>query len=60
MSGFFEEMQRRKVYRVALGCAVVAWLVIQISATVMPAYHAREWILPIFITAVALNSKAHS
>jgi hypothetical protein len=60
MSGFFEKMQRRKVYRVALGCAVVAWLVIQISAMVMPAYHAREWILPIFVTAVALNSKAHS
>jgi hypothetical protein len=59
MSGFFEELQRW-VYRVALGGAVVAWLVIQISATVMPPYHAREWILPIFITAVVLNSKAHS
>jgi TolB-like protein len=37
------------------GELVVAWLVIQISATVMPVYHAPEWILPIFITAVALG-----
>jgi hypothetical protein len=59
MSGFFEELWHRQVCRVALGCAVVAWLLIQMSAKVMPAYHARDWILPIFIT-VALSSKAHS
>ncbi len=55
MNSFFRELKQRKVYRVALGYAVVAWLVIQISATVMPAYHAPDWILPIFITMVALG-----
>jgi TolB-like protein len=55
MSSFFRELKQRKVYRVALGYAVVAWLVIQISATVMPVYRAPEWILPIFITAIALG-----
>jgi hypothetical protein len=55
MDSFFRELKQRKVYRVAAGYAVVAWLVIQISATVMPAYHAPEWILPLFITAVALG-----
>jgi hypothetical protein len=55
MNSFFRELKQRKVYRVALGYAVVAWLVIQISATVMPAYHAPEWILPVFITVVALG-----
>jgi len=55
MNSFFRELKQRKVYRLALGYAVVAWLVIQISATIMPAYHAPEWILPIFITAVALG-----
>jgi TolB-like protein/Tfp pilus assembly protein PilF len=55
MNSFFRELKQRKVYRVALGYAVVAWLAVQISATVMPAYHAPEWILPIFITAVALG-----
>ena len=60
MNSFFRELKQRKVYRVALGYAVVAWLVIQISATVMPAYRAPEWILPIFINAVGSDSKAHS
>src|SRR4029450_9261482 len=55
MISFFRELKQRKVYRIALGYAVVAWFLIQISATVMPAYHAPEWILPIFITAVALG-----
>jgi TolB-like protein/Tfp pilus assembly protein PilF len=55
MSSFFRELKQRKVYRVALGYALVAWLVVQVSATVMPAYHAPDWILPIFITAVALG-----
>jgi len=55
MNSFSRELKQRKVYRVALGYAVVAWLVIQIGATVMPAYHAPEWILPTFIAAVALG-----
>src|SRR5215831_2902948 len=55
MNSFFRELKQRKVYRVAVGYAVVSWLVVQISATVMPAYHAPEWILPIFITGVALG-----
>src|SRR5262245_22989851 len=55
MNSFFRELKQRKVYRVALGYAVVAWLLVQISATVMPAYHSPDWILPIFITAVALG-----
>ena len=57
MNSYFRELKQRKVYRVALGYAVVVWLVVQISATVMPAYRAPDWILPIFTTAVALDSK---
>jgi adenylate cyclase len=68
MNSFFRELRQRKVYRVALGYAVVAWLVVQVSATAMPAYHAPEWILPTFITvavlssrvALVLDSKVHS
>ena len=37
MTGFFEELKRRKVYRVAVAYAVASWLIIQISATVFPA-----------------------
>src|SRR5215475_14652855 len=55
MNSFFRELKQRNVYRVALGYGVVGWLVVQISATVLPAYHAPDWILPMFITAVALG-----
>jgi TolB-like protein/Tfp pilus assembly protein PilF len=55
MNSFFRELKQRKVYRVAAGYAVVAWFVVQISATVMPAYRAPEWILPVLITGVALG-----
>jgi TolB-like protein/Tfp pilus assembly protein PilF len=34
---FFAELKRRHVYRVAVGYAVVAWLAIQVAATVVPA-----------------------
>jgi hypothetical protein len=55
MSSFFRELKQRKVYRVALGYAVIAWLVVQVSATVMPSCHVPEWILPSFITVIALG-----
>jgi hypothetical protein len=53
MNSFFRELKQRKVYRAALGYAAVAWLVVQLGATVMPAHHTPEWILAVFITALA-------
>src|SRR3954454_1176744 len=55
MNSFLSELKQRRVYRVAIGYAVSAWLAIQISATIIPAYHGPDWILPIFITAIALG-----
>jgi hypothetical protein len=37
MSGFFEELQRRKVYRVAAAYIVVAGFLIQIAPAAFPA-----------------------
>jgi hypothetical protein len=48
-------LKQWKVYRAAVGYAIVAWLTVQISATVIPAYHAPEWILPLLITGFALG-----
>ena len=59
MNSLFGELKQRKVHRVALGCAVVAWLPVQVSATVLPAYHVPDWMLPTLITVVARDSKAH-
>jgi TolB-like protein/Tfp pilus assembly protein PilF len=35
----FSELKRRNVYKVAVAYAVVAWLVIQVTATIVPALH---------------------
>jgi len=41
--GFFCELKRRKVYRVAVGYGVVGWLVIQFATTVLPALTLPMW-----------------
>ena len=38
MSGFFEELQRRKVYRVAAAYVIAAGFIIQIGSAVIPAW----------------------
>jgi TolB-like protein len=38
-SGFLRELRRRHVVRVAVAYAVAGWLLIQVSATVVPALH---------------------
>jgi TolB-like protein/Tfp pilus assembly protein PilF len=48
---FFNELRRRKVYRVAVVYAVVAWLVIQICATVFPIWELPNWSLRLIIVA---------
>ena len=43
MQDLFEELKRRKVFRVAAVYAVVAWLLIQVAATIMPALQMPGW-----------------
>ncbi|MFL6536766.1 MAG: hypothetical protein ACJ8JD_01135, partial [Chthoniobacterales bacterium] len=43
--GFLCELRRRKVYRVAGGYGVVAWLLIQIAATTFPALELPHWMV---------------
>src|SRR6476660_5105560 len=52
---FFSELKRRNVYKVAVAYAVVSWQVIQISSTVLPTFHAPEWILQTLLVLVALG-----
>jgi TolB-like protein/Tfp pilus assembly protein PilF len=39
IGNFFAELKRRNVYKVAVAYAVVGWLVIQVTATIVPALH---------------------
>jgi TolB-like protein/Flp pilus assembly protein TadD len=43
MSGFFEELQRRKVYRVAAAYIIAAGFIIQIASAVFPAWQLPNW-----------------
>jgi TolB-like protein/Flp pilus assembly protein TadD len=43
MSGFFEEVRRRKVYRVAAAYIIAAGFIIQISSAVFPAWDLPSW-----------------
>src|SRR5437667_8968107 len=52
---FFTELKRRNVYKVAVAYAVVGWLVVQISSTVLPTFHAPEWVVQTLVVLVALG-----
>jgi len=52
---FFAELKRRNVYKVAVTYAVVGWLVIQVSSTVLPTFHAPEWVLQTIVVLVILG-----
>src|SRR5207302_3287234 len=52
---FFAELKRRNVYKVAIAYAVVGWLVIQIASTILPTFHAPEWVVQTLIVIVALG-----
>src|SRR5881398_2698073 len=55
VDNFFSELKRRNVYKVAVAYAVVGWLVIQVSSTVLPTFHAPEWVVQTLVMLVALG-----
>src|SRR5262245_24749992 len=55
MSGFFEELQRRKVYRVAAAYIVVAAGVIQLASAAFPAWDLPNWALRLVIIILLLG-----
>src|SRR6478736_5638343 len=52
---FFAELKRRNVYKVAVAYAVVGWLVIQVSATIVPALHMPEGVTTAVVVLVLLG-----
>ena len=47
---FFNELKRRNVFRVGGAYLIIAWLLLQVSDTLVPALHLPEW----FQSGVAL------
>ena len=54
-AAFFTELTRRKVYRVAVAYAIVAWLLIQAASILFPTFEAPTWVMKVFVTAVILG-----
>ena len=42
---FFDELKRRKVFRVAATYAVVAWILMQIGEVTFPALNIPDWVM---------------
>jgi TolB-like protein/cytochrome c-type biogenesis protein CcmH/NrfG len=49
MSGFFEEVKRRKVYQVAVGYVIAAGAIIQLASAAFPAWELPNWALRVVI-----------
>jgi TolB-like protein len=52
---FFQELKNRRVFRVALGYAIVASGVVQVIGTVLPIFHVQDWVQQLFVVLVALG-----
>ncbi|MGB9474936.1 MAG: hypothetical protein WCE87_07685 [Candidatus Udaeobacter sp.] len=55
MSGFFEELQRRKVYRVAAAYVVAAGFLIQMASATFPAWDLPNWSLRLVIALLLIG-----
>ena len=53
--GFFEELRRRKVFKVGAAYLVVAWVAVQAAGLGFPAFGAPEWALRVFILVALLG-----
>ena len=55
MTGFFEEIKRRKVYRAAVAYVIVAAGVIQLASAVFPAWELPSWSLRLVIVLLLVG-----
>ena len=55
MGNLYEELKRRKVFRIAAVYAVLAWLIIQVTSTVLPTFGAPDWINQTIILLLILG-----
>ena len=53
--GFFGELKRRNVYKVAVAYAVVAWLLIQAASILFPTFDAPQWVMKVFVICIVLG-----
>jgi len=52
---FFAELKRRNVYKVAVGYAVVGWLLVQIATQVFPFFEIPNWAVRLVVLAIVIG-----
>jgi TolB-like protein/Flp pilus assembly protein TadD len=55
MRDFFKELRQRKVFTVGAAYVVIAWILLQVAATVFPIFAAPEWVLKVVTAILALG-----
>lgn len=55
MTSLFQELKRRKVFRVVAVYTVVAWLLIQVIDVVLPTFNAPQWVNQTIILVLLLG-----
>jgi adenylate cyclase len=55
VSGFFAELRRRRVVRVAIVYVVVGWVMIEVASTMLPGLHLPDWTVTFVIALVVLG-----
>jgi TolB-like protein/Flp pilus assembly protein TadD len=55
MKTFLQELKKRRVYRVALAYGVAGSALVQVGGTVLPIFHAADWIQQVFVVLVAFG-----
>jgi adenylate cyclase len=53
--GFFAELRRRRVIRVAVVYAIAGWVVIEVASTMLPGLHLPPWSVTLVIALVVLG-----
>ena len=54
---FIEELKRRNVFRVAVGYIITAWLLLQAVDLVLENINAPDWVIQVFMLALAVQPK---
>ncbi|MCZ6813051.1 MAG: hypothetical protein O7F14_03245 [Alphaproteobacteria bacterium] len=53
--GFFQELKRRNVFRVAAVYGVVGWLLVEVASVIFPTFNAPEWVMQVFTSLMILG-----
>src|SRR5436190_8935267 len=55
LPGFFTELKRRNVYKVAVAYAVVGWLLVQVATQVFPFFEIPNWGIRLVVLIIAIG-----